>query len=157
MKQKILIVSFLIVLSITFDGCEFYGNKDLGNKFTLFARDNPESHFDIIYCSKYDIGGCITGVTILPQGDDKYYKYIETAKSNEKWVIAKSILIKDKTEQFWIIDKNFSLDSKYQNWPLSEKDGIAFTQFIQSKVQGPFGIEEFNKKLYELKIRITFY
>jgi hypothetical protein len=149
MKERILTIALLIVLLITLDSCEFYGNKDLGNKLTLFARDSPEGHYDIVYCSKYDIGGCIAGIYVLPTADDKYYMYVKSAKSNDKWVVAKTIRTADQKENYWIISKDFSLENVDCN--SEDCDSI-----IQSHVTGALDNQEFITKTKELGIDLKF-
>ena len=149
MKRRILIVPLLILLLITLGGCEFYGNKDLGNKLTLFARDSPEGHFDIVYCSKYDMGGCIAGIYVLPTADEKYFMYVEAAKSNDKWIVAKTVDAEDQKENYWIISKAFSLENVDCN--NEDCDSI-----IQTHITGALDYQEFIVKTKELGIDLKF-
>ena len=148
MKGRILIAPLLTVLLITLDGCELYGNKDLGNKLTLFARDSPEEHYDVVYCAVYDIGGCRSGIYVLPTAENKNSMYVETAKSNEKWIIAKTIKINDNKD-YWIISKDFSLENVDCN-------KVSCDSIIQSHVTGALNYQEFTVKTKELGIDLKF-
>ena len=150
MKSKILGILMLTVVLLMFVGCELYGNKDLGNKITLWARDSAEGQFDLVYCGSSDIGGCISGIYMLPENQyDKYTMYVETAKSNDKWVIARSVNINDQSKNYWIIDKNFSLDDVDCN--KSRCDSI-----IQLNVAGAFDLKDFKIRKQELDINLKF-
>jgi len=148
MKKKSLIFLFFISISNVFNCCDLYGNKELGNRFTLFARDSPEGQYDLIYCARYDIGGCVSGAYVLPTADTKYDMYVPTAKSNDKWIIAKTIQVEDNKENYWIIEK-FSLED-IDCWEIN-CDSI-----IQSHVMGAFDFIEFTDKTKELGIKLEF-
>lgn len=149
MKGRFLIVSLPFVLLTTLCSCEFYGNKDLGNKLTLFARDSPEGHYDIIYCSRYDIGGCIAGMYVIPSADEKYSMYVETAKADKKWVIAKTVRVEDKKRNYWIIDKSFDIEGL-------DCDSIDCDSVVQSHVIEALDSLAFDKKVRELDIKLKF-
>lgn len=158
-----------LVLMPSFNSCnycgDFLGAYNLGNKLTLFARDN--GHYDIIYCTGKSGGCCYGGLYVIPSAGNQYYMYVDTAKSNDDWVIVKTTPILENIEyaivnkkenfaktipmreSYWIINKDFvikELDCNKENC-----DSI-----IQSHILGPLDIEDFNKKLLSLKIDIHF-
>src|SRR5690606_36496807 len=108
-----------------------------------------EGYYDLVYCSRYDIGGCIAGIYILPTSDNKYSMYVKTAKSNDKWVIAKTIQIKDNKENYWIISKDFSLENVDCN-------NVSCDSIIQSHVTGALNYQEFTARKKELGIPLKF-
>jgi uncharacterized protein (DUF1015 family) len=91
----------------------------------------------------------MAGTPIVPvysrhmDSDGHYTEYVETAKSNDNFIIAKTLLVKDKRENFWIIDKGFSIDNCGK---------INCDSVIQSHVFGPLDKNEFQKKASELKL-----
>lgn len=150
MKRKKIIASLLFVQLCILWSCDFYGNKDLGGKLTLWLRDGSEGRYDIVYCSKYDIGGCIAGIYVIPSADDERYSmYVKTAKSDDKWVIAKTIRTVEQKKNYWIIDKNFSLEDV-------DCDALNCDSIIRSNVIGPLDAQQFGSKLAELKISLKF-
>ena len=162
MRYKLATIIILSVLLFTSCNCEFYGSHDLGNNFTLLEGDKLEDRA-IVFCSPKKENKCCNGGSyVIPtyenhyNDEGRYTEYVETAKSNENWIIAKSILVEDKTAQFWIIDKNFILDTKYEDWPLSEENGKYFSEFVQSRVAGPLDATTFKRKVKELNINLKF-
>lgn len=153
MRNKIRIVFIPLLLILFFSSCNycgfFGGAHDLGNKLTLFERDNQEGHNDIIYCSNYKDGCCFGGMYVIPSEGNQYYMYVDKAKSNDNWVIAKSIQEKDKKENYWIISKEFDIENL-------NCDEVNCDSIIQSHVMGPLEIESFNEKLSELEIDLEF-
>lgn len=150
MKRRLLILSWLAIQLGALSSCDFYGNKDLGNKLTLWARDSPEGHFDIVYCSRYDMGGCVSGIYVIPTSvEETYSMYVSTAKYDDKWVIAKTIQVEDNQEHYWIIDKSFDIES-VDCWT-ANCDSI-----LQSHVIGRLDSGGFVEKTQELDIRLRF-
>lgn len=150
MRRKKIIASFLLVQLCILWSCDFYGNKDLGNHLTLWLRDGSEGCYDIVYCTKHDIGGCIAGIYVIPSTDDeKHSIYVKTAKSDDQWVIAKTIRTIDQKENFWIINNNFSLEDV-------DCDEINCDSIIRSNLIGPLDAQQFGSKLAEHKISLKF-
>ncbi|HEY6434945.1 MAG TPA: hypothetical protein VIY47_00010, partial [Ignavibacteriaceae bacterium] len=89
------------------------------------------------------------GTFVIPTAASNYDMYIEDAKSNEKWVIAKSIQFEDKQMKYWIINKGFSIEKL-------NCDEIKCDSIIQAQVQGPFDLNGFNTKKKELSIDLAF-
>lgn len=147
MKKKITSVLFIssIILSSC---CDFFGAHDLGNNLTLLEGDKTEDRI-IVYCTGKSGGCCKGGMFVIPSVGNQYHMYVETAKSNEKWVIARSVQIKDKQQNYWIINKGFSIASL-------NCDEVKCDSIVQSYVQGPFDIKGFNEKKSQLKIDLSF-
>ena len=74
-------------------------------------------------------------------------EFVDSAKSNDDFIIAKTLLVKDKTANYWIINKDFRIDNC---------DKINCDSLIQSHVIGPLDKEEFQKKTSELKLNLKF-
>lgn len=150
MKRKLLILSWLIVQLGTLGSCDLYGNKDLGNKLTLWARDSPEGHYDVVYCSRYDMGGCVSGIYVIPASVEEIDSmYVSAAKSDDKWVIAKTVQIEGNKESYWIIDKSFNIED-VDCWTIN-CDSI-----LQSHVIGRLDDQEFAEKVRVLGINLRF-
>ena len=139
----------LIFFFITF--CNNPGNTSLGSNLIIWEGDVVEDRA-IVYCE----GNCNGGIYVLPNyskhydSSGQYAEYLEKAKSNRNWVIAKTLLIKGKKVNYWIINKNFNI--KNLNCSLVNCDSI-----IQSYVIGPLSQDEFKRKLQDLKIELKFY
>jgi len=148
MKKKIIYFLFMLSIILSSCNCDFFGAHDLGNNLTLLEGDKMEDRI-IVYCTAKSGGCCKGGMYIIPSVGNQYHMYVETAKSNEKWVIAKSIQIKDKQQKYWIISKNFSIASL-------DCDKVKCDSIIKSYVQGPFDIKDFNETILEQKIDLSF-
>jgi hypothetical protein len=120
-----------------------WGDNDLGDNFSLSEGDRLEDRA-IILCSGRSAGACKSGEYIVPSYqrhyDDKgnYAEYVETATSDKHWIIAKTIQIADKKENYWIIQKGVG------------KKGNK----VQPNVLGPFDKPSFNVKTKELNINL---
>jgi len=131
-------------------GCE---SSNLGNKFTLFEGDKLEDRV-IVYCTGYSFLACKSGIYVVPtyekHYDEKgnYTEYVSTAKSDDKWIIAKTVQVKDNKENYWIIEK-FSLDD-IDCW------NVNCDSIIQSHVIGALEFIEFCNKTKELGITLEF-
>jgi hypothetical protein len=129
-----------------------WGDNDLGDNFSLLEGDRMEDRL-IVYCDGRSAGACTTGTPIVPvysrhmDSAGRYAEYVETAKSNDNFIIAKTLQVMDKRANYWIIDKNFSIDNC---------DKINCDSIIQSHVFGPLDKNEFQKKIAELKLIIKF-
>jgi hypothetical protein len=75
--------------------------------------------------------------------------YVETAKSNRNWIIANTIQIKDKKENYWIISKDFKIN-------LDTCDKNYCDSIIQSHVTGPLNLNDFQYKAKGLNIDLSF-
>jgi hypothetical protein len=142
----------LIILSSAISCRHMWGDNDLGDNFSLLEGDRIEDRI-IVYCSGRSAGACMAGTPIVPiysrqfDKDGHYAEYVETAKSNGDFIIAKTLQVKDKKENYWIINKGFSVDNCTQ----TNCDST-----IQTHVFGPFDQNEFQKKISELKINLKF-
>ena len=129
-----------------------WGDNDLGDNFSLLEGDRTEDRI-IVYCSRRSADACMAGSPIVPKysrhmdSEGHYAEYVETAKSNDNFIIAKTLKIKAKRANYWIISKDFGIDNC---------DKINCDSIIQSHVLGPFDQNEFQKKISELKIDLKF-
>ena len=71
----------------------------------------------IVYCSSRSLSSCYSGIYIVPtyarhyDNKGKFAEYVEFAKSNKNWIIATTVEIANSNINYWIINKNFSLES----------------------------------------------
>lgn len=72
-----------------------------------------------------------------------YAEYVDNAKSNDDFIIAKTNQVKDKKVNYWIINKGFKL---------ANCDNTNCDSIIKSHVFGPFDKSQFERKMSELKI-----
>lgn len=147
MRKRILVI--LIIFLAVLESCQFYEEKDLGNDLILWESDAGKGQYDIVHCGGYSFGSCKGGIYVVPNTEGRYSMYVETAKSNDKWVIAKTIYVENQRESYWVIGKNFNL----KNVNCLE---VSCDSIIQSHVTGPLGLETFNQKRKELEIDINF-
>ncbi len=143
---------FFIVFSLSSCWQQMWGDNDLGDNFSLMEGDRIEDRI-IVYCSGRSGGACMAGTPIVPiysrhmDSNGHYAEYVETAKSNDDFIVAKTLQVKDKRENYWIISKGFSIDNC---------DKVNCDSIIQSHVLGPLEQTEFRKKASELKINLNF-
>lgn len=139
--------------------CDYYGSQDLGKNFTLLKGDRLEDNV-IIYCSGDKRGCCTGGIYVIPTYeehydiDGKYNEYVEEAKSNEKWIVVRTIQKSNKV-RYWLINKDFEVEDKYKDTPLSKKVGEELITLIQSQITGPLNASEYSMKIKELKINLS--
>ena len=157
-NRQIFIISTILFglffIAFAFNGCwrQMWGYNDLGDNFSLLEGDISEDRI-IVYCGGRIAGACKFGTPIVPvytrhmDSAGRYAEYVETAKSNDNFIIAKTLQVKDKRANYWIIDKSFSIDNC---------DKINCDSIIQSHVVGPLDKSEFQKKVAELKLNIKF-
>lgn len=148
----------LLIVSLTFNSCcKLFGSYDLGSSFYMLSgnKDNEEI---IIYCSPNRESDCCNGgPQIIPSMEDYYNgDYVENAKFDNRWIIILVVNEINNNKSYWIIDKNFELEEKYKNWPLSKEDGEIFYEIIQSHMYGPFSYDAFTKKKEELGVKLFF-
>jgi hypothetical protein len=144
----------IFTTSFLFCNCGRYawGDNDLGDNFSLLEGDRIEDRI-IVYCNGRSGGACMAGTYIVPvysrhmDSSGHYAEYVETAKSNRDFIIAKTLQVKDKRANYWIIDKGFSIDNC---------DKINCDSIIQSHVFGPLDKIEFQLKASELKLNLKF-
>lgn len=147
MRDKIFYILIALLLCTS---CNFFGNHSLGNNFVLLEGDKIEDRV-IVYCSGYSYGDCKGGSYVIPtyanHYDDKgrYREYVEMAKSNKDWIVAKSIQIKNKKENYWIVSKDFEIKNL-------DCDKIHCDSIIQSHVTGPLNFVDLQRKIKELNI-----
>lgn len=146
MKRRLGIVLVLIIQFSILGSCDLSEHADLGNKLTIFEGDKPEDRV-IVYCTGYSFGYCKAGIYIIPTYEEhydktgKYAEYVTTAKSDEKWVIAKTVQIDNNQERYWIIDKGFNIkdvdcqtlncDSILQSYVIGRLDSQTFAEKVQ--------------------------
>jgi hypothetical protein len=152
MISKLLIVLFILVC-ILLNSCSGEESANLGNNLVLLEGDNKKDRA-IVYCSGRSFGSCYAGIYVIPTNlqhmeNGRYAEYVETAKSNNKWIIAKSVFVDTKDERYWIMDKDFKLD-------ITNCDSMNCDSILQSHVKGPFDINSFNGKKSDLGIDLAF-
>ena len=87
---------------------QLLGDNDLGDNFSLLEGDRPEDRV-IVYCSGRSWGVCTSGTLIVPvysrhmDKSGRYAEYVESVKSNDDFIIARTIQLKDKAENYWIV------------------------------------------------------
>src|SRR5687768_4538779 len=110
-------LTFIIFISFLLCSCkQMWGDNDLGDNFSLLEGDRTEDRV-IVYCSGRSAGACMAGTYIVPSYSQhmdtygRYAEYVETAISNDDFIIAKTNQIKDKRVNYWIINKDFQLNN----------------------------------------------
>lgn len=148
MKKEVIYLFLFTVLFVLYS-CD---SGSLGGKFTIFEGDKLEDRV-IVYCTGYSFGSCKAGIYVVPtyekhyDENGNYAEYVEMAKSNKKWIIVKTIQIKDNEENYWIISKDFSLENVDCN-------KVSCDSIIQSHVTGALNYQEFTAKTKELGINL---
>ncbi len=149
-------LTFLIfTASFLFCSCgqQVWGDNDLGDNFSLLEGDRTEDRI-IVQCSGRSAGACIAGTYIVPSysqhmdTNGHYAEYVEIAKSNDDFIIAKTLQVKNKRANYWVISKGFDI---------TNCDKINCDSIIQSHVIGPLDQNEFQRKTSELKINLEFH
>ena len=156
MKYAIFFLFFGTVLFRSCDNvCDFEGAHELGNNLILFEGDRLEDRIIIRCVGRDEISGCCRGgVQVIPSYEEhyregKYNEYIEAAKSNDQWIVAKSIrlLDKERPEQYWIISKEFNLEGV-------DCSKVSCDSIIQLSIVGPLGHEEFLEQKKRLNVNL---
>jgi hypothetical protein len=145
--MKKIVIAFFSILTILFIArscCILFGSHNLGGKFFLLEGDKLTDK--VIVYSTRSFGCSYTGIPVIPADVVNPSIYVESAKSNRKWIIVRSEKI-DQTESYWIVNKDFKLN--LDNCAEMHCDSI-----IQSHVIGPLDLVAFNDKLKELKINL---
>lgn len=105
----------------------------------------------IVYCK----GDCHGGIYVVPtyarhyDSNGRYAEYVEEAKSNKEWVIVKTYRIKENQENYWIIDKEFSIAKL-------DCSTVDCDSILQRQVTGPLTLNKFQHKLQVLNIDLNF-
>jgi hypothetical protein len=128
---------------------QLWGDNDLGDNFSLLEGDRAEDRV-IVYCSGRSAGACTGGTFIVPvysrhmDKNGHYAEYVETAKSNDRFIIARTIQLKNETKHFWIIFKDLNVDDCND------------MHCVSTKVLGPLNETEFRNKTAHLSIDLKF-
>ncbi|MGN6530745.1 MAG: hypothetical protein ACTHK0_03190 [Ginsengibacter sp.] len=127
------------------------GKYPLGNHLSLWDNDKKEEKI-IVYCE----GNCNGGIYVVPTYEghydstkQHYAEYVEEAKSNKKWVIVKTFRVKEKQENYYIINKDF--DIRGLDCGKANCDSI-----LQSYVTGPLTLNDFNNNKKALNVNLDF-
>ncbi|HRN49565.1 MAG TPA: hypothetical protein PLS00_16645 [Niabella sp.] len=122
------------------------GEYPLGNHLVLWDNDK-EGTAIIIYCDE----PCHGGIQVLPTRERQWHsgEYVESAKSNSKWVIVKTYQKIAKQENYWIISKDFNLE----NVDCSQ---VNCDSILQSHVKGPMTQTGFRDTVHLLNIGLDF-
>jgi hypothetical protein len=65
----------------------------------------------------------------------EYTEYTEISKSNQNWIIARTVRTKEKDKQYWILDKNFTLDTRYTKTHYRKRRANNFIKLYNLKLQ----------------------
>lgn len=145
MRKSVNVSVCVLLISLIYSCNEWY-NYPLGANLSLWEGDKKEDRA-IVYCE----GRCNAGIYVLPSyerhydSSGHYAEYVIKAKANAKWVIVKTMQIKEHRENYWIISKDFNI--KNLDCSINRCDSI-----LQSHVDGPFSLNEFQIKLEKMKI-----
>lgn len=130
------------------------GTNWLGGDFVIWEGDSEKNRV-ITFCTRKSLGRCEAGLYILPTYErhmvnGRYAEYVKDAKSNTKYIIARTILIDNDKINYWIINK-IGLDFKKTDCSVTNCDSI-----INSHVIGPLNRREFDLKIQSMKINLQF-
>ena len=138
---------FLIILFVFGACCGFFGDNDLGDNFSVLEGDRIEDRA-IVYCTEKSGRCCYSGIPVLPSRTDSLTSYVINANSDKGWIVAKTKR-KNGAYDFWIINKDFKTEFKYD-------DGGKLYETIQTHVVGPLSELEFTRQVEERHISINF-
>lgn len=147
MIKRTILPTFILLTAISCG--RLWGDYDLGDNFSLLEGDRIEDRV-IVYCSGRSAGACTGGTLIVPvysrhmDKNGHYAEYVETAKSNDNFIIAQTIQLEDETKNYWIIYKDLNVDNC--NEMLCDS----------AKVIGPLNETEFRTKTADLSIDLNF-
>ena len=151
MKKKPYYLILYLILFLLGSCNAISGEYSLGNHLSLWDNDKNEERI-IVYCE----GDCNGGIYVVPTYERHYdsdkqhvAEYVEKATSNKKWVIAKTIRVKEKMEAYYIINKDFDITGV--DCAKANCDSI-----LQSHVIGPMNIIVFKKEKNRLNITLDF-
>jgi hypothetical protein len=154
MKIKALVV-FLTIFSTSCNWWkEIWGDHSLGNNLSLLEGDKIEDRA-VVFCSGRSAGPCHGGILVIPtyprhfDGTGKYAEYVDMAKSNEGWVIVKTHQIKERKDNYWLINKSFNIGQ-------ADCAKVNCDSILQSYVTGPLEYSEFIRRKDSLKIDLSF-
>jgi hypothetical protein len=147
-KKLVTITLGSLIVTLIYSCGVLWGAHDLGNKLTLLEGDKTEDRL-IVYCTGYSGGACMAGTPVIPSRQDSITLYVKDAESNKHWVIARSLRKQNRTEDYWIINKDFNIE----NLDCDQND---CDSIIQSHVKGPFRRAEFNAVKSQLGIHLGF-
>lgn len=123
----------------------FWGDNSLGEHFTLLEGDARRDRA-IVYCTSREYGSCVAGIPIIPSRNDltdgKSARYVDTATSSSRWIIARAIEA-NNNKSYWIIDKDFAVD-------LTKCEQVDCDSLIHRHVLGPLELEDFLKESSKL-------
>jgi hypothetical protein len=143
---------FFIVGVSFFGSCrELLGKYSLGNHLSLWDNDRKEERI-VVYCE----GECNGGIYVVPtyarhydSARKHYAEYVETARSNKKWVIVKTLHVIDNKENYYIISKTFNIE--HLDCAKANCDSI-----LQSHVIGPLDLAGFQERAKILQVNLGF-
>ena len=132
---------------------DIWGNHTLGNNLSLWEGDNDKDKV-IVYCTSQSNGACISGILVVPSTtrhmvNGKYAEYIKQVASNKKWVLAKTLQIKENKDNYYIINKSFNIENL--DFAKVNCDSI-----LQGYVIGPLTIDDYKIKKQSLSINFDF-
>lgn len=122
------------------------GEYPLGSNLSLWDNDKEKTAI-IVYCE----GNCHGGIQVLPTRESQTNngEYVEEAIANKQWAIAKTNMLKNNKESFYIISKNFDIKGL-------DCSRINCDSILQSHIVGPMDKEGFVNKKKSLNIDLDF-
>ena len=120
-----------------------WGDHSLGNNLSLLDGDKEQDRV-IVFCLGRSAGACSGGIYVVPSYErhydgPNYAEYVKSAFADARWVIAKTIRVKENRENYWIINKAFDFKK-------ADCANISCDSALKSYVQGPFDRNNFEKK-----------
>lgn len=144
-----IMITILLLIMLTINSCSccrLFGDNKLGDNFSLLEGDKTEDRM-IVYCTGKSAGCCYAGIPVIPSRSDSLSLYVSNAVHNDKWIIATTIN-KNKTENYWIIDKDFKLEFQYD-------DGGKLYDMLQKLVIGPLDKINLQQEKERLGIKLA--
>lgn len=150
MRVKYLLYFSMFVLILT--SCSKpWGDRSFGKNLFLLKGDVEEQA--IVYTLKDDDRRTNSIYLVPPRErhliDGKIAEHVDKFLSNDKWVIATTVELKDKKVNYWIINKDFALGDK----DCARED---CGDYVKTFVTGPLTLEDFNGFRKELDIELQF-
>ena len=134
---------YFLLLATTVVSCSrLSGERSLGKNLTVIEGKADEDRV-IVYCPDKN-KACSEGIKIIPRDDSEY---VDEVRSDDDWVVARTIEKNGRDESYWIINKDFSLGDK-------DCGTTDCGDYIKTFVSGPMSLEDFDGHKEELKINL---
>lgn len=126
----------------------------LGNHLYLMEGDQKEDRI-IVYCSKTELGECLSGIPVIPRYERQYApnghyaEYMDAAVAEREWVMVRTVRVATGRYMYWLIRNNFNLD----RWNCARQDCDGT---IQHHVIGPLNYAPFTAQRTALELNAPF-